>query len=308
MPAPRDVDLAVTIGHVSFDNPIIAASGTFGYGVEFGHLVDLNCLGGVVTKGLSLEPMKGALPPRIVDADSGMINAVGLQNVGVHAFVALKLPQLRPYRTRVVCNVFGHARTEYSRVVEVLEEAEGIAAYELNLSCPNVDAGGLEFGFDPVALSGLVSDVRRLTKRDLWVKLPPSIGYITMLAKAAEQAGADALTIANSYPAASLDFTTGRPRLGSTGGGLSGAAIKPITLRLVAQAKTAVQIPIVGLGGVETVEDVIEYLMAGASAVQVGTAHFVDPRASECLVNDLESWASSNKINRISDLTPHKGA
>lgn len=186
--------------------------------------------------------------------------------------------------------------------MEVLEGAEGISVYELNLSCPNVEAGGMEFGFDPVALTSVVSDVRRLTRRELWVKLPPSVGYIAMLAKAAEQAGADALTIANSYPAAALDLTTRQPQLGSTGGGLSGTAIKPITLRLVARAKAAVGIPIIGLGGIETAEDVVEYVLAGAAAVQIGTAHFIDPRASEQVVNDLQSWMISNKISRISDL------
>ncbi len=280
----------------------MAASGTFGYGVEFAQIVDLNRLGGIVTKGLSLEPMKGAPPPRIIDSDGGMINAIGLQNIGVHAFVNLKLPQLRQYRTHVVCNVFGHTRIEYSRAVEVLEGAEGIAAYELNLSCPNVEAGGMEFGFDPVALTTVVSDVRRLTRRELWVKLPPSVGYIAMLAKAAELAGADALTIGNSYPAAALDLTTRRPYLGSTGGGLSGTAIKPITLRLVTHAKAAVRIPIIGLGGIETAQDAIEYILAGAVAVQIGTAHFVDPRASEQAANGLQDWMIDNKISRISDL------
>jgi len=246
--------------------------------------------------------MKGAPPPRIIDSDGGMINAIGLQNIGVRAFIALKLPQLRQYGTKVVCNVFGHTRIEYSRVVEVLERAEGVAAYELNLSCPNVEAGGMEFGFDPVALTAVVSDVRRLTRRELWIKLPPSVGYIAMLAKAAEQAGADAVTIANSYPAAALDLATKSPYLGSTGGGLSGTAIRPITLRLVAQAKAAVHIPIIGLGGIETAEDAVEYLLAGAAAVQIGTAHFIDPRASEQAVNDLEDWMISNKISRISDL------
>jgi dihydroorotate dehydrogenase (NAD+) catalytic subunit len=246
--------------------------------------------------------MKGSPPPRIIDSDGGMINAIGLQNMGVRAFVNSKLPHLRQYRTQVVCNVFGHTRIEYSRVVEELEKAEGVAAFELNLSCPNVEAGGMEFGFDPVALTAVVSDVRHLTRRELWVKLPPSVGYIAMLAKAAEQAGADALTIANSYPAATLNLTTKLPHLGSTGGGLSGTAIKPITLRLVAQARAAVQIPIIGLGGIETTEDVVEYLLAGAAAVQIGTAHFIDPRASEQAVNDLEDWMITNKISRISDL------
>jgi dihydroorotate dehydrogenase (NAD+) catalytic subunit len=187
-------------------------------------------------------------------------------------------------------------------VIDVLEAGEGISAYELNLSCPNTEAGGMEFGFDPVALAGIVTDVRRLTQRQVWVKLPPAVGYIGMLARAAEQSGADALTIANSYPAAALDLTTRRPQLGSTGGGLSGTAIKPITLRLVAQAKAAVKIPVIGLGGIETVEDAIEYLMIGASAVQIGTAHFIDPRASEQILNDLEHWMVSNNVSRISDL------
>jgi dihydroorotate dehydrogenase (NAD+) catalytic subunit len=298
-PASPALDLSVDIGQLSFQNPIIAASGTFGYGVEFAHLVDLGRLGGIVTKGLSLTPMNGAAPPRLLPSPSAMINAVGLQNIGAEAFLHLRLPELRQYGTRVICNVFGRTRVEYSRVIEVLEAGEGISAYELNLSCPNTEAGGMEFGFDPVALAGIVTDVRRLTQRQVWVKLPPTVGYIGMLARAAEQSGADALTVANSYPAASLDLTTRRPRLGSTGGGLSGAAIKPITLRLVAQAKAAVKIPVIGLGGIETAEDAVEYLMMGASAVQVGTAHFIDPRSSEQIVGDLERWMDSNKLTRI---------
>jgi dihydroorotate dehydrogenase (NAD+) catalytic subunit len=299
---PADVDLSVSVGTLLFQNPIIAASGTFGYGVEFAELVDLNRLGGFVVKGLSAQPMAGAPAPRIWDTASGMVNAIGLQNIGVRAFVAEKLPLLRAYHTHVIANVFGRCAEDYLEVIRVLNDAEGVSAYELNVSCPNVDKGGAEFGGDPIVLGGIVGEARRVSRRPLWVKLAPTVGFIGLMARAAEDAGADALTIANTYPALCLDPHTRKSRLGSTSGGLSGAAIKPITMRLVNEASRAVKVPIIGLGGIESPGDIVEYVAAGATAVQVGTAHFVDPRASERLVEGLEKWCRNDNTIRISEL------
>jgi dihydroorotate dehydrogenase (NAD+) catalytic subunit len=280
----------------------MTACGTCAYGIEFAHLVDLNRLGGIVVKGLSLEPMAGAPSPRMCETPSGMVNAIGLQNIGVRAFVAEKLPQLRRYDTAIIANVFGHTVAEYAEVIRILEDSEGLAAYELNISCPNVDKGGIEYGTNPALAAEVVSTARKVSKRPLWVKLSPTVGIIGVMAKAVESAGADAVVIANTYPALCLDGHTRRSRLGSTGGGLSGAAIKPITMRLVYEAGRAVEIPIVGLGGIESPTDAAEYIIAGASAVEVGTAHFVDPRASEKLVGGLEAWCMAEKVLVISML------
>jgi len=282
------VDLSVKIGALRLRNPILAASGTFGYGLEFAHLVDLNRLGGLVTKGLSREPIEGAPAPRLFPTASGMLNAVGLQNVGVRAFVAEKLPVLRKFDTAVIANVFGCSIEDYVEVIRVLEDAEGLAGYELNISCPNVKKGGMQFGSDPALVAEVVGAARKAaSKRPLWVKLSPLVTDIGLIGRAAEEAGADALTVANTYPAMAIDFRTGKSRLGNKTGGLSGPAIKPITLRLVWETLKAVKTPILGLGGIETVEDVLDYLAIGASAVQVGTASFADPRASERLVATL---------------------
>jgi len=302
MKSPGSVDLSVQIGALRLANPVLAASGTFGYGIEFAHLVDLNSLGGIVVKGLSLEPLEGAPAPRLVETAGGMINAVGLQNVGVRAFVRDKLPELRKYTTAIVANVFGHTVREYAEVIRILDDAEGIAAYELNISCPNTDAGGAYFGTDPGLTAEVVSAARRATKRPLWAKLSPNVTDIKVFALAAESAGADALTVANSYPAMSVDFRTGRSRLGRASGGLSGPAIKPLTMRLVFEAASAIQRPILGLGGIESGEDVLEYLTVGATAVQIGTAHFADPKASRDIVSDLVRLCESHNISNINDI------
>lgn len=297
------MDLSVSVGAVRLANPVIAASGTFGYGVEFAHLVDLNRLGGLVVKGLSLEPMDGAPPPRLCETPAGMLNAVGLQNVGARAFVAEKLPALRGYRAAVIANVFGHTTGEYAEVIRILEDAEGLAAYELNVSCPNTARGGMQFGSDPALTAEVVAAARRVARRPLWVKLSPLVTDITAIARAAAEAGADALTVANTYPGMSVDWRSRRSRLGNATGGLSGPAIKPLTLRLVHLISRAVKLPVIGLGGIETVGDILEYLVAGATAVQVGTAHFVDPRVSERLVEDLGNLCREESIYRISELT-----
>jgi dihydroorotate dehydrogenase (NAD+) catalytic subunit len=299
---PAEVDIRVSVGIVHLKNPILAASGTFGYGVEFADIVDLNRLGGIVVKGLSAQPMAGAPAPRICETASGMVNAIGLQNIGVRAFVTEKLPQLRRFDTAIVANVFGQTISEYVEVIRVLEDTEGLAAYELNISCPNVERGGVEYSTDPALTAAVVGAARRSSKRPLWVKLSPTVGNIGLTAKASEGEGADAIVIANTYPALCIDTHTRRSRIGSTTGGLSGAAIKPITVRLVYEAARLLKIPVLGLGGIEKPEDIAEYMLAGASAVEVGTAHFVDPRASERLAADLEMWCRTERVFEISSL------
>jgi dihydroorotate dehydrogenase (NAD+) catalytic subunit len=296
------VDLSVNVGALRLSNPILAASGTFGYGVEFAHLLDLNRLGGFVVKGLSLEPMVGAPAPRLCETPSGMLNAIGLQNIGVRAFVAEKLPALRQYRSAVIANVFGCTVEEYIGVIRILEDAEGLAAYELNISCPNTAHGGIQFGSDPQMVSEVVSVARQAARRPLWVKLSPNVTNIAVIARAAEEAGADALTVANTYQAMAIDVQTRKSRLGRVTGGLSGPAIKPITLRLVYETRRAVKIPVIGLGGIEKGDDALEYIMAGASAVQVGTANFPQPRACEDILDQLELSCRNNNINIISSL------
>lgn len=297
------VDLTVQVGALRLRNPILTASGTFGYGIEFAHIVDLNRLGGFVTKGISLEPIEGAPAPRLWETPSGMLNAVGLQNIGVQAFLSDKLPLLRKYNTPAIVNVFGYCLEEYVEVIRRLEDAEGVSAYELNISCPNVKKGGMQFGSNPGMVEEVVTAARKVAvKRPLWVKLMPLVTDIGIIARAAESAGADALTVANTYPAMAIDFRTGKSRLGNLTGGLSGPAIKPITLRLVWEVRKAVKIPILGLGGVETVEDVLDYLAVGASAVQVGTASFADPKASEGLARGLERAISNVNVFSINEL------
>ena len=246
--------------------------------------------------------MAGAPAPRMCETPSGMLNAIGLQNIGVRAFVAGKLPELRRYSTTIIANVFGCSISEYVDVIRVLEETEGVSAYELNISCPNVERGGLEYSTNPDLTAEVVEAARRVAKRPLWVKLSPVVGIIGLIAKAAENSGADALVIANTYPAMCLDVHNRRSRLGSTTGGLSGPAIKPITVKLVHEASRVTNIPIVGLGGIESPADVAEYLLVGASAVEVGTAHFADPRASERLTAGLEAWCQDHKVFDISEL------
>jgi len=297
------VDLSVQVGALRLQNPVITASGTFGYGVEFAHLVDLSRLGGIVTKGISREPIEGAPPPRLCETPSGMLNAVGLQNVGVDAFLKEKLPVLRKYNTHIIVNVFGYCLEDYLEVVRKLEQAEGISAYELNISCPNVKKGGMQFGGSANSVAEVVGNARKAAaKRALWVKLMPLVTNISEIALAAEAAGANALTVANTYPAMAIDFRTGRSRIGNCTGGLSGPAIKPITLRLVWEIYKVAKVPIVGLGGIETAEDVLDYMSVGASAVQVGTASFSDPKASERIVGGLAKALKEVKALTFSEI------
>jgi dihydroorotate dehydrogenase (NAD+) catalytic subunit len=295
--------LATTLCGIPLRNPVLAASGTFGYGIEFAKLVDLNQLGGLITKGLSREPIAGNPAPRLWHTEGGMINSVGLQNVGVTAFVRDKLPKLRTYTVPVIANVFGYAIEDYLAVVEQLEDTDGLAAYELNVSCPNTKEGGIFFSSDPVLLSDLIGRVRRLAKRrPLIVKLSPNVARIEPFARAAEESGADAISLINTFVSLAIDVKTRTPRIGAGFGGLSGPAIKPLALRLVYEAAQAVRIPIVGLGGILTGEDAAEFLIAGASAVAVGTATFVDPRAPLLIARELASVVHRLEAASVSDL------
>jgi dihydroorotate dehydrogenase (NAD+) catalytic subunit len=293
----------VQVGALRLRNPIITAAGTFGYGIEFAHLVDLNQLGGIVTKGISKEPIEGAPAPRLCETASGMLNAVGLQNIGVEGFLKDKLPLLRKYNTHIIVNVFGYCQDDYTAVIEKLRQSDGISAYELNISCPNVKKGGMQFGSNPILVEEVVGAARKASGDvPLWVKLMPLVTDIGLIARAAESAGADALTVANTYPAMAIDLSSGRSRLGNLTGGLSGPAIKPITLRQVWEVRKAVKVPIVGLGGIETAQDVLDYMAVGASAVQVGTASFADPKASEELVGSLSTALREVKAFNFSDI------
>ena len=297
-----DPELAVTLCGIRLRNPVIAASGTFAYGIEFADLVDLNEVGGLVVKGLSREPIEGNPPPRIYETHGGMINSIGLQNIGVRAFVQEKLPALRAFQTAVFANVFGYQTEDYVEVVRVLEGHEGLAGYELNVSCPNTKHGGIYFSSDPALLSEVVSAVKRVARRPVIVKLSPNVSAIEPLAQAAESSGADALSLVNTFVALAIDPRTRRPRIGAGFGGLSGPAIKPIALRLVCQAARAVKIPVVGLGGIASGEDAAEFLIAGASAVEVGTATFWDPRSPLRIADELARFLRREKIARAADL------
>jgi dihydroorotate dehydrogenase (NAD+) catalytic subunit len=297
-------DMKVRLAGMELVNPVIAASGTFGYGIEFEEIVSLEQIGGFVTKGISLEPMKGHAAPRIVQTASGMLNAIGLQNVGVEDFIARKLPPLKRYpQCKVIVNVFGCTVNEYLAVIERLNQADGIAAYELNVSCPNVHAGGMAFGSDPGSLEFLVSRAKKASTRPLIVKLSPNVTSISNMAKVVANSGADAVSLTNTFLAMSIDVETRRPRLTNTTGGLSGPAIKPIALRMVYEAARAVSIPILGLGGIVTPADAVEFLLAGATAVQVGTASYADPRATDRLARGLESWCRSHEVEKVTSLT-----
>lgn len=294
--------LATTLCGIALRNPVLAASGTFGYGIEFAPLLDLNALGGIVTKGLSRGPIAGNPPPRLWHTEGGMMNSVGLQNVGVEAFVEKKLPALRRYSVPVFANVFGYAAEDYAEVVRALEAADGIAGYEVNASCPNTKHGGIFFSSDPVLLGDLVSGVKSIATRPLIVKLSPNVSDIRPFAKAAEDSGADAISLINTYVSLAVDPKTRQPRLGGISGGLSGPAVKPLAVRLVSQAAEAVKIPVIGMGGIFTGEDAAEFLAAGASAVEVGTATFVDPRAPLRIAAGLERFLERQGIADVSGL------
>ncbi len=296
--------MRVKLAGLRLANPVIAASGTFGYGIEFEEIVNLERLGGFVTKGISLEPMQGNRAPRMIQTAAGMLNAIGLQNVGVEEFIRKKLPELKRYPlANVIVNVFGFTVGDYVAVVERLNHAEGIAAYELNVSCPNVHAGGMAFGSDPGSLEYLVGRVKTVSTRPLIVKLSPNVTSIAHMAQIAEASGADAVSLVNTFLAMSIDAETRQPRLTNVTGGLSGPAIKPIALRMVFETARAVKIPVIGMGGIITPADAVEFLLAGAAAVQIGTASYADPRATERVARGLESWCKSHHIEKAASLT-----
>jgi dihydroorotate dehydrogenase (NAD+) catalytic subunit len=300
----NSLDLSVSFAGIQLKNPIIAASGTFGYGVEFEDVVHLDKLGGFVVKGLSREPMIGNPPPRLWETAAGMLNAIGLQNIGAAAFLEQKLPKLRQLKNIVVlANVFGYTREDYERTIEILNDGEGIAAYELNVSCPNTTSGGLQFGSDPRSLDEVVTTAKRAARRPLIVKLSPNVTSIAQMAHIAQEAGADAISLINTFVAMAIDADTRKPRIANVTAGLSGPAIKPIALRMVYDVAHAVNIPVIGMGGISTAVDVVEYMLAGATAVQIGTASYWDPCATEKIVDELQRWCHDRGVTRLADLT-----
>jgi dihydroorotate dehydrogenase (NAD+) catalytic subunit len=296
-------DLSVSFAGVELKNPIMAASGTFGYGVEFEDVVHLDKLGGFVVKGLSREAMIGNPPPRLWETAAGMLNAIGLQNIGATAFLEEKLPKLRQIRNIVVvANIFGYTREDYERTIEILNDGEGIAAYELNVSCPNTLEGGLQFGCDPRSLDEVVTTAKRVSRRPLIVKLSPNVTSIAQMAHIAQEAGADAISLINTFVAMAIDPDTRKPRIANVTAGLSGPAIKPIAVRMVYDAAHAVNIPVIGMGGISTAADVAEFMLAGATAVQIGTASYWDPCATEKIVDELQRWCEDRGVTRLADL------
>jgi len=300
----KSLDLSVSFAGIDLKNPIIAASGTFGYGVEFEDVVHLDKLGGFVVKGLSREPMIGNPPPRLWETAAGMLNAIGLQNIGASAFLEEKLPKLQQMKNIVVmANVFGYTREDYERTIEILNDGEGIAAYELNVSCPNTTEGGMQFGSDPRSLDEVVTTAKRAARRPLIVKLSPNVTSIAQMAHIAQESGADAISLINTFVAMAIDADTRKPRIANVTAGLSGPAIKPIALRMVYDAAHAVKIPVIGMGGISTAADVAEFMLAGATAVQIGTASYWDPCATEKIVDELQRWCQDRGITRLAELT-----
>jgi dihydroorotate dehydrogenase (NAD+) catalytic subunit len=299
----RKPDLSVNFAGIHFKNPVIAAAGTFGYGIEFEDIVTLEKLGGFVTKGLSREPMVGNPPPRLFETAAGMLNSIGLQNIGAPAFIQEKLPKLQAKNNVVViANVFGYTREDYLETIHILNQAEGIAAYELNVSCPNTHEGGMVFGTNRTMLEELVANCKSAARRPLIVKLSPNVTSIPTMARAAADAGADAISLVNTFVAMAIDAEARKPRISNVTAGLSGPAIKPIALRMVYEAAHSVEIPVIGMGGITTAEDAVEFMLAGAAAVQVGTANFWDPCATEKIVDGLQRWCVEHRVARITDL------
>jgi dihydroorotate dehydrogenase (NAD+) catalytic subunit len=295
-------DLNVNIGGMDLNNPIMTASGTFGYASEFKDLVDLNRLGGIIVKGLSLEASKGNRPPRIVETACGMLNAIGLENVGVETFIREKLPFLKTLSPSIIVNIYGKSIAEYAEMAERLQDVEGISGIEVNISCPNVKAGGVAFGVDPKVAAKVVRAVREKSTRPLMVKLSPNVTDITRIAESVESAGADSISLINTLTGMAIDIETRRSILANITGGLSGPAIKPIALRMVWQVAQKVKIPVIGIGGIMTANDAIEFFIAGAIAVQIGTANFVNPHATIDVVEGVEKYLSERNIPRVTDI------
>jgi dihydroorotate dehydrogenase (NAD+) catalytic subunit len=296
------MDLSVRIGGLSLKNPLIAASGCFGYGVEYADLVDLSSLGGVAVKGLFLTEREGHPPPRIVETPAGMLNAIGLQGIGVRRFVDEKLPELRARRATVIVNVCGTTLDEYVEVSRILSDAEGVDAIELNISCPNIKEGGIQFGCSLTGTFDVVNAVRKVTSLPVIPKLTPNVTDVASFARAAEQAGADAVSLVNTFLAMVIDVESRQPKISNVVGGLSGPAIRPIAVRMVYECRQAVKIPIIGMGGIADARDVLEFMIAGATAVQVGTANFVDPFIWSKLTDGILDYMARHKITRIMDI------
>lgn len=294
--------LAVEIAGLKLKNPVMVASGTFGYGEEYSPYIDLNRLGAIVTKGLSIKPKLGNPTPRIIETASGMLNAIGLQNVGIEAFIKDKLPFVRQFNVPVIANFFGNTLEEYGEAARMLSGGDGVYALEVNISCPNVKEGGIVFGTDPKAAASVISLVRRSTKLPVIAKLSPNVTDITIMAKAVEEAGADAVSLINTLTGMAIDVKTRRPRLANIIGGLSGPAIKPVAVRMVWQVANTIKIPIIGIGGIMTPEDALEFIIAGATAVQVGTANFVNPTATMDIIDGLDKYLIDNNITDIKEL------
>ena len=297
-----DTDLTVDLGKLVLDNPVIAASGTFGYGLEYTDFLDLNDLGGFSTKGLSINPKIGNPVPRVIETSSGMLNAIGLENIGLQVFLSDKLPQLKNYKTRIIVNFFGDTVQQYVEMASALSKEERIDALEMNVSCPNVEEGGLQFSSDPTVLRQVVEATRKATDKFLIVKLSPNVTDITVLARAAEDAGADALSVCNTFVGMKLDLESGKPYLANRTGGLSGPAIKPLALNLVYQTVRAVKIPVIGIGGIASSEDALEFLMVGAKAIQIGTANYIDPAVTVKVLRGIRDWCRQNQIAKLADL------
>jgi dihydroorotate dehydrogenase (NAD+) catalytic subunit len=296
-------DLSARIGSLTLKNPLIAASGCFGYGVEYADTIDLSTLGAVCVKGLFLAEREGHVPPRIVETPAGMINAIGLQGIGVHRFVAERLPELRALRAVVMVNICGSSIDEYAEIARILSDAEGVAAIELNISCPNIKAGGIQFGCSVGGTHDVVSAVRKVTRLPIIPKLTPNVTDVASFARASEEAGADAVSLVNTFLALAIDVETRRPKLSNGMGGLSGPAIRPIAVRMTYECAKAVKIPVIGMGGIATAADALEFIIAGASAVQVGTANFVDPFVWPKLLDGITSYLTRHDIARLADLT-----
>ncbi len=298
----KKTDLSVDFAGIKLKNPVLTASGTFGYGEEFAGFVDLNRLGGVIVKGVSLNPIKGNPPPRIWETPSGMLNAIGLENPGVDAFINRKLPYLRQFDTAVIVNIFGYSLEEYVGVVERLDDVSGVSGLEVNISCPNVKAGGIMFGTNVKASFELLSAIRKATRLPVIAKLSPNVTDITEFARAARDAGCDGLSLINTLLGMAIDVRCRKPRLANCTGGLSGPAIRPVAVRMVWQTAKAVPLPIIGMGGIVTGEDALEFILAGASAVAVGTANFIDPRATLNVIDGIEMYMREQGIADIKTL------
>ena len=294
--------MKVNIAGLQMKNPVITASGTFGYGEEYADYIDLNLLGGISVKGLSLAPRAGDPPPRIMETTGGMLNSVGLQNIGVDAFIEEKIPFLRKFDVAVIANIYGESYADYAAVAAKLDGVPGVHALEVNISCPNVQKGGLSFGADPRAAAEVTRRVRAKNSLPLIVKLTPNVTDITVIARAVEQAGADAVSLINTLTGMSIDLDTREPHLKSITGGLSGPAIKPVALRMVWQVARQVKIPVIGMGGIMTARDALEFMVAGASAVQVGTASFVNPRSGVEIIDGMQGYMKKNRIKKITDI------